>query len=246
MVAGLLVILLSGFIVYLTILYRIKKNQLHAERKLQQERFNQELLQSKVEVQESTFASVGVELHDNLGQLLSTALMLVNITERNLPKVPTTLIDAGATLNKSINELRSLAKALNSSWLSQFDLKKNVETELERININDRFQINLLFPAQPLALDPEHQFLVFRMIQEAIQNVLRHAKASRVSISFSVNFSNLLVTIEDNGIGFDMKRKSNGVGIANMRQRALSLGGSVKWQSGDNGTTIYISIPLKI
>lgn len=245
MKAGLLVILLSGFIIYLTIFYRYNKNRVYAERKLQEERFNKELLSSRVEVQEATFKSVGLELHDNVGQLISTALMLVNMTERNLAEVPLTLSSAGQTLNKSILELRSLSKSLNREWLEQFELYSNLQMEISRLNSVEELRISLDEMDENLPLTPEQQFLLFRMLQEGIQNVVRHAAASRLQIKIKASGPNVISELRDNGHGFNIKSKTTGVGIANMRQRALSLGGSVKWESDKCGTTIIILMPLK-
>lgn len=245
MKAGLLVILLSGFIIYLTILHRYRKNRLYAEKRLQEERFNQELLQSKVEIQEATFTSVGIELHDNVGQLISSALMLVNMTERNVDNVPDTLLSAGEALNKSIIELRSLSKSLNKDWLEQFDLYDNLLTEVERINRGEQLRIIFDQPNGSNLLTAEQQFLLYRMIQEGIQNTIRHSGASELNITVKTNSREVIIEMKDNGRGFDTKHRSTGIGISNMQQRARSLGGSVKWLSDKNGTLVTIIVPLK-
>lgn len=245
MKAGLLIILLCGVIIYLTILHRHKKNRLYTEKILQEERFNRELLSSKVEVQEATFTSVGVELHDNVGQLLSTAFMLINMTERNMAEVPDTLSAASATLNKSIIELRSLSKSLNKDWLEQFELYRNLQTEISRLNSGGGLQVTLNEMDENIPLTPEQQFILFRMLQEGMQNVVRHANASLLEISITGTASTVLAALKDNGQGFNTRSKTTGVGIPNMRQRAASLGGSVKWESGKAGTSIIILLPLK-
>jgi len=246
MKAGLLVILLSGFIIYLTIFHRQNKNRVYTEKMLQEERFNKELLSSRVEVQEATFSSVGIELHDNVGQLISSALMLINMTERNLPEVPVTLTSASQALNKSILELRSLSKSLNREWLEQFDLYSNLQIEIGRLNSGQELKIILNEMDENLLLTPEQQFLLFRMLQEGMQNVVRHAIADSLQVTINRKGQHVLAELKDNGCGFDTKSKTTGVGISNMRQRALSLGGSVKWESGKSGTTITILIPLKL
>ena len=197
-------------------------------------------------MQEATFASVGVELHDNVGQLLSAALMLINMTERKLAEVPVTLHSAREALNRSILELRSLSKSLNREWLEQFELYSNLQMEIGRLNSAEELRIQLEEMDENISLPPEQQFLLFRMIQEGMQNVVRHAVASKLQIRIYRTGHQVVTQLKDNGHGFDTKLKTTGVGIANMRQRAVSLGGTVKWDTGTKGTTITILVPLKL
>lgn len=243
--AGLLVIVLCGFIIYLTILHRHKKNLMYVQQKIQEERFNQEILHNRIEVQEATFKSVGVELHDNVGQLISTALMLVNMTEGELKVVPPKLSAAASTLYRCVVELRSLSKSLNKDWLEQFELEQNLSTEVDRINISGELQVELSSIDENLPLLPGHQFLLFRIIQEGIQNVLRHAWASRLTITIRVKTYEVETILKDNGAGFNTKAKATGIGIPNMKQRALAMGGNAKWISNASGTHVIISIPIK-
>ena len=101
-------------------------------------KYEQELLQSKLETQEQTFQQIGKELHDNVGQLLSTSRMLLGLTERSLPNPPDTLLTANATLGEAISELRSLSKSLDKEWLEQFSFTDNLQTEISRINAGNR------------------------------------------------------------------------------------------------------------
>lgn len=245
MKAGLLVIVLCGFIIYLTMLHRHKKNRMHIEQKIQEERFNEEILNNRIEVQEATFNSVGIELHDNVGQLISTALMLVNMTERDLEVVPPNLTAAAVTLNQSIIELRSLSKSLNKDWLEKFELEQNLFTEVERINTSGEILIELSAIDENLLLLPGQQFLIFRIIQEGIQNVLRHAKASQLKITIQSKPGGVEIFLKDNGVGFNTRTKTTGIGIPNIRQRALAMGGTAKWISNNSGTLLTISIPIK-
>lgn len=246
MKSGLLVIVLSGFIIYLTILHRHKKNRVHAETKLQEERFNRELLSNKVDVQESTFKSIGFELHDNIGQILSLALLSLNNAERNFPLPTSSLSTAREMINKSIGELRSLTKSINKDWLQKFELYWNLQTEVSRINNMEGLQIHLNKMDENIPITPEQQFLLFRIIQEGIQNAVRHSKAKILQIRIVRKGVNVLVLMKDNGVGFNTKAKNTGLGISNMQQRALSLGGSIKWKSGKSGTTIIILLPIKL
>lgn len=247
--AGLLVIILCGVIIYLTVLYRHKKNIMYAERRLQEQYFNEEFLKSRVEVQEATFTSVGTELHDNVGQLLSTAMMLVNMTERELGKASPALTTASETIDKAILELRSLSKSLNKDWIEQFDLEQNLEAEVIRLNTTGEIKVLVESAEEYIPLLPKQQFLLFRIVQEAIQNVVRHSGASLLTINISlkkniVKGNSLEIRLTDNGRGFDLAAETAGLGMTHMRQRAKSLNASIQWLSNTEGTVVIISLAI--
>ena len=202
------------------------------------------LLQSQIEVQEATLSTLSKELHDNIGQLLSTAKMLLGITEINLGNAPDTLVTANATVGKAINELRSLSKSLSKEWLEQFDLIENLTTEVNRINSADAVRLHLSHPDK-LALVADKQIILFRIIQEAIQNAIKHASATNIYITITQSDKLLQTTVKDDGTGFSEENMSDGVGIINMKHRAKLLGGTVQWQSGNDGSTALITLPVK-
>jgi signal transduction histidine kinase len=225
------------------VLQRMKKNRLVMEKKHLRDSYDSELLKSKVEVQEATFETLGHELHDNIGQLLSTSKLLIGITERNLTNPPESLLSAGEALDKAIREIRSLSRSLNSEWLQQFNIYQNLEMIMEGINSSGKLKMNLVKGA-PLLLPSEQQFILFRLLQEAIQNIVKHAKATSVIITLQENKNILTVTVEDNGIGFDPRTRRAGLGIGNMRQRAKTLVASINWYPSPLGTKIIIQLPL--
>ena len=88
---------------------------------------------------------------------------------------------------------------------------------------------------------------LFRMAQEAMTNVMRHAKASNIRISTGEDEKNLYLTITDNGVGFDMAQHKNTLGLIGLRERALSIGGKLKIESSIGmGTVISIAVPRKL
>jgi signal transduction histidine kinase len=235
-----IVILLILFVV----LYRKSHNVFLKEKELMNAQFSKALLQSQIEVQEATFSTLGKELHDNIGQLLSTAKMLLGITEINLTNPPDTLITANATVGKAISELRSLSKSLSKEWLEKFDLIENLATEVNRINSADAVKLYLTHPDK-LSLEADKQIILFRIIQEAIQNAIKHSSAKNIYISITQHDNVLATTVKDDGSGFSMENMSDGVGIINMKHRAKLLGGTVEWLSSDEGSTVNITLPVK-
>jgi signal transduction histidine kinase len=223
---------------------RISKN---LEEKLKMENlFKEEILQTKLETQEDTFQQIGEELHDNIGQLLSSTKMLLGITERSLNEIPDTLNTAQEMLGKAINDLRSLSKSLNKDWLRQFNLIQILQAEVDRFNSVGSLELKLVSGVSFVPLPSEAQVMLFRVIQEAFQNCIKHSEASRIDVVIAFE-NDLNVLIEDNGKGFNRDLvNSGGIGLLSMEHRTKLLGGTINWESAPGGgTRIIIKIPVQ-
>lgn len=239
-----LFLLIATVMVLFLFKYQKKQSQHKQQVMLMQQAFTQQLLQSQIETQEETMGLLGKELHDNIGQLLSSTKMLIGVTERSLHNPPDTLLIAEDTLSKAINELRLLTKSLSKEWLQQFNFIENLTAEANRINASKKTTIAFTHPHK-LPLEADKQIILFRIVQEAIQNAIKHAKAYFINISIVQKTALLELTINDNGQGFDFATVKKGLGITNIEYRIHLLGGTVHWDSNFNGTTIYIQLPTK-
>ncbi|MGN6531807.1 MAG: sensor histidine kinase [Ginsengibacter sp.] len=237
-------LLLVAFLLFFFIRYRFRSNAYLKEKEAMKKFYEKTLLQSQIEVQEATLAGIGKELHDNIGQLLSSIKMFLGITQRNLPEVPETLTIAEETLGKAINELRALSKSLDKEWLEQFDFIQNLEAEGQRINDAKHLQILFTHPDK-LFLKADEQIILFRIVQEAIQNAIKHADAKHIEIDLSKTSEIVRVEIIDDGIGFNNSLHTDGLGMRNMKHRTKLLGGSITWNSIGNGTSVKIELPFK-
>lgn len=236
----LLFIVLSFFINLLVYLFRQKRKHFFREVTTLKQTYEQALRQAQIEVQETTYRHVAKELHDNVGQLLSTTKMLLGVTELKLGTIPDTMQTASATLSKAIQELRQVSRSLDREWLEQFNLLENLQTEIDWINAGETIKASLdCHTAIPL--NPEGQIIVFRMVQEAIQNAVRHAQPSRIAVSIN-NGQQLEVKIVNDGK--PLPAHFQGMGTNNMRQRARLFGGTVQWQSANHETIVTICLPL--
>jgi len=234
------------FIFFYIALFIQRKKLFKEEKANMQQTFAQQLLKAQIETQEETFQAIGRDLHDNIGQLLNSAKLLIGITERQLQTpVPDTLHIADETLSSAIHELRSLSKSLNKDWLQQFNLIENLEAEVQRINTANDLKVQFTHPAQ-LPLSSNKQVMLFRVIQEAIQNAIKHAKASTISIQVMVEDAFVKISIQDNGIGFEpLVTQQSGVGLINMKHRIQLLEGIIQWQPSSQGTNVAIQLPIK-
>ena len=242
-VATIILLLLLSFLLFFFVQYRVKSNRFIKEKEVMKKNFDEMLLQSQIEVQETTSSYLAKELHDNVGQMLSSSKMLLWVTQKNLEKIPDTLIIAQETLATAINELRSLSKSLDKDWLSQFDLVDNLNTEIKRINSGLALHIAFSHSGK-IPFNAEEQIILFRIMQEALQNAIKHSEAKNIQIAIEVKDDNLILKLEDDGKGID-EQSEGGLGIRNMKHRTKLLGGNINWASLEKGTVVTIRLPIK-
>lgn len=244
--ATIVLVLLAFFLLFFLVKYRHKSNAYIVEKENLKKEYEQALLQAQIEVQENTLSALGYELHDNIGQLISSAKMLIGIALRTLNHAPDTLVTAEETLGNAVKEVRSLSKSLDKEWLQQFNLVENLQTEVNRINTSQILKINLNHP-ENLSLSADKQIILFRIIQEAIQNAIKHSQADNIDINITDEVSQLIIKIIDNGKGFkDSEHQLKGLGLKNMKHRTQLLGGTIDWKPiPENGTSIIIHLPNK-
>lgn len=238
--------ILVFFIIVFMFLYQKRLHRHYFEKQQLAHSFQQELLKTQLETKEQTFHQIGEELHDNIGQLLSSTRMLIGIAERSLEEVPDALRTADQTLGKAIQDLRMLSKSLNKEWLHQFNVIENLQAEVERINAAQMIQVELITSVKSLPMDPESRVMLFRIIQEALHNSMKHSAAQHVTVNITKE-QEILVVIKDDGKGFEVNDSGKqGVGLLNMNHRTSLLGGKISWNSvPGNGTEVKISIPIQ-
>lgn len=225
-------------------MYNERKRKHQEEKKTMTGEFEKQLMQSQLETREETFYQLGEELHDNIGQLLNSTKLLIGVSQRTIPNPPDTLITANETLGKAIQELRSLSKSLNKEWLEQFNFIENLEAEVARINSARSLQLHLSHPGS-LHLQADKQIILFRIVQEILQNAMKHARAKNINITVKESGTSLTITIKDDGSGFKETASAKGVGLLNIKHRTHLLDGTVQWQSFiGSGTAVIIQIPV--
>ena len=243
---GIIIVLLAVAFLIFVVFARNRQNKLSVEQDTMKNEFEQQLFQSQIEVQEYTSNALSKELHDNVGQLLNTAKMLIGLTGREMDKIPDKLKTAEETIAQAINELRSLSKSLDKEWLSHFSFIKNIEQEVIRLNTSQRTQLKVTYNQSLLSMHPDEQIMLFRIVQEALQNAIKHGLASAINMQINTTATELEVTIQDNGIGFNQLNNIQiGLGLKNMKHRTKVLGGKLQIHSQPGtGTTILITLPL--
>lgn len=237
-----LVLMTAGVAILMYVRLYNEKKQVNEEEKMKMKKhYENELLRSQVEVRESTVTAIGKELHDNVGQLLSTTKMLLGITEINLSPVPDTLSTANATLSKAIQELRFISRSLDKEWLEQFDFSENLDNEIRRINAGGVIKASYDTSAR-LPMVPDKQLILFRIVQEAIQNALKHATPGYISVDVKEAQQELHISIRNDGL--PLPDHVQGMGTNNMKHRVQLFGGTIRWLSHEDHTEVKIIVPI--
>jgi signal transduction histidine kinase len=241
LVACLFFLAVAVGIVVLFLLYQKRQLQFIHDKKELNNRFQRELLATKMEAQEETLAHVGRELHDNIQQLLGSAKNLMAAAGTS-PNPAYTREMADSTLAEAIAQVRALSKSLTTDWLEKFDLITHLKAEADRLGNRNFLNVELQYPEE-LVLAKDQQIMLFRMAQECMQNAIKHGKASELRIDLTLQQDHLRLRVIDNGQGFVVHATAPGVGITNIRTRAQLLGGAAEWESTPTSTIVSIQIP---
>jgi signal transduction histidine kinase len=245
LIGAVLMIVLSSLIIVAVIRYKSKARLYEKEKALLKFQFQQELLQSQLEIQEQTLKNISQEIHDNIGQTLSLAKLNLNTIDLHKENTQDKIVNSKELVSKAIHDLRNLSRSLNTDSVLSSGLLKAIETELVIINHAGSFTTGLKTKGQSARIDSKKELILFRIVQEAINNIIKHSDAN--SIIVTLDFTNALLRIEinDNGKGFEANTESNeGQGLRNMKSRAELIGGNFEILSGANGTTIIITLPI--
>lgn len=234
------------FLVLIIIAFR-RRQVRHIMEKLElKHQYQNQVLQTKVEVQEESFKHFSEEVHDNIAQMLALSRMrLYKIADKTQDEVTKNGIEATAEMvGKILNDLRNLSHVLNGGLVSKIPLAESLAKELDSIKYASDIDTQLSISGTVYELDGEKKLLVFRILQEAMGNAVKHGKATLININLVYETGLLIVEITDNGKGFDTKllNESKGLGLYNMQIRAKMLGQiNISSESG-NGTKISLKI----
>jgi signal transduction histidine kinase len=213
-------------------------------------RFQQEILLSQLEIQEQTLKNISQEIHDNIGQTLSLVKLNLNTIDLDKPAVvPQKINNSKELVGKAITDLRSLSKKLHTDSVMSAGLLKAIEFELGLVEKSGVFQTSFKIYGEPVPLDAQKELILFRIVQEAMNNIIKHAQASTIAISANFDPGQLFLSIQDNGNGFELRADdgdmNRGIGMRSMQNRVALLNGQFVIETAPaKGTQIQISVPV--
>lgn len=236
LIASFMFFFLSFFIVYLAIFQNKRKTI-----------FKQQLLQTQIEIQEQTLKTIAQEIHDNIGQVLSLAKLNLNTfpavaDEAVQKKVEDTLQLVG----KAITDLRNLSRSMHGDKINELGLEEAIGSELRILQNTGRFTTQVLLSGNRYKIQPQMEMVLFRMVQEALNNAIKHSAAKNIEVQLQYGTEKFRLAIKDNGIGFNpviLQAAQTGIGLKSMQNRAALIGGIFSvFSAPEKGTTVAIEI----
>ena len=243
---------LSAFVVYFILSSQKRRLRLQHEQQQMKENYEKEVLTTQIESRDQTLRDISQEIHDNMGQLLSVSRINLNILEKELETHPSVnrIRDTNQILADVIKYIRMLSKGLNSDMLSSYGLRESIKFELDRIAQTALIQCKFVTEGEDFLIDAKKEIILYRMIQEILNNILKHADATEISIQMNYTGTDFILDITDNGKGFNPEATSNlsikeaGSGLRNLQKRAQLVGASLQINSQPSiGTNIHIVLP---
>lgn len=248
-----ILLLLGVFIVLFVLFYSQRQKRNRKEKEKIKFKFQEELLRAQLEIQEQTLKTISQEIHDNIGQALSLAKLTLNTM---LPvqdnRLREKIINSKELVSKSIADLRDLSRSLDTDYVKEMGLQRAIEYELEMMHKTETIRTSLSVEGTVIRLEKQKELILFRIVQETFNNIIKHAEATELTVSIYYRTSELELQIADNGKGMDLTplneaNKNNfGLGIRNMHSRAMLIGAVFSMNSTlGKGTFVKIVLPTE-
>lgn len=231
----------------LTGLYMIRSNRrLFAElASLSEQR--SDLAQKLIATQESTLRHISRELHDEFGQILTAVGAMLARAERHSPPdspLRAELREVSEIAQSTLENVRMLSQALHPVMLEESGLESTVSWYIPSIEKQTGLVISYEKSGQPFAVDGSAGIHIYRILQEALNNVARHSEAREAWVRLKFEPDSLTLEVEDHGKGFNSQSASRGIGMVAMRERAELLGGSIEFVTPQTGgTLVRLAVP---
>jgi signal transduction histidine kinase len=245
--------LLLGIIVALTAIIRLRGLEKAAERQRllaeESERQMRSLSQQLVAMQEEERRKLSRELHDHVGQMLTALRMELGRVERvNVgtdPRITGAVHEARQLVDTIVHTVRDIAMGLRPSMLDDFGLQPALEWHVRDVERRYGVRVKLDVHGDIDRLSDRYRTCVYRSVQEALTNCVRHARAGKVVVSVKGWPDHLDVSISDDGVGIDPAKRRRGLGLLGIEERVRELGGALQvLSSAGQGTTLEIHLPI--
>ncbi|MBT1706191.1 sensor histidine kinase [Chryseosolibacter indicus] len=242
-------LVMAGAIIIFVVFYQKKMIQEQMKRQALEFEYQQKMLEAELQSQESERRRLAADLHDSIGGMLSTIRVGITTIAKKLPE-PGQVDQTKQMLDDTISSVRRISRDLMPSTLEKFGLL-NALTELcERFQATSGIVIHFTEEGSYQTMDKNRELMVFRIVQELINNAIKHAQASEINVTLSYQ-NNLAIIVEDNGIGFDAeafindKTGGKGLGLFNIENRARLLSGRVEYdKERRKGSKTVLTIPV--
>lgn len=233
--------------IILTSLYLIRSNRLIFNQLAVLSEQRSDLAQKLISSQESTLRHISRELHDDFGQILTAMGMMLGRARNQLPdgsQLRTDLLEVREIAQTTLDKVRSLSQALHPVMLDEAGLEPTIEWYLPVVERQTGIGISYEKSGTPFPIAGNAAVHIYRVLQEALNNVVRHSGSKKAWVRLRFTAQNLRLEIEDHGSGFLAAAPRQGIGLVAMRERAELLGGKITiLRPTDGGTVVSMTIP---
>lgn len=209
-------------------------------------------LQAQLQIKDQALKNITQELHDNIGNVLTLVkLHLGSIRISNNAPAAGKIHQSIALLDRAVNDLRDLSRAVKPDHTDKGGLAAAMQRDLELIRKSGLISASLKVDGLEKRLGIAREIVIYRMLQEALSNILKHANATDITVHLLYSQKKLEITIKDNGKGFNRdiigRGNHHGAGLNNIFSRAQLIGGAINIDTAPGcGTTIHFSMPVQI
>lgn len=226
---------------YLLHTFYLRRQSLSSEKKSRAD-----LIRSQIEIEEQTLQKISCEIHDNIALTLSLSKIYLHDIDLSDHTDAHDKINLSICLiKKTMDDLNNLSRSLHPDSIRKFGLTASVEQLVTDVSRTELFSITLNLKGNG-RLPVNDEFIVYRMMQEVLNNIIRHANATDVIVWMEFEKTNLRIRICDNGTGFNPDDTNiSGTGLSNLKKRAQVINALLSIESVLNvGTTVIIVVPL--
>ena len=241
---GSLLLLITSFGIWLFYRQRQKLKNKEIETLKTQKELNK--LEALIEGEEKERKRIAQDLHDGINGDLSVIKYKITSVNQDtfLDNEKKDFNQAVTMLDNAIEQVRHISHNLAPPSLQNFNLIEAIQQYCNKISESNTLKIDFQNYGEFFTLNKDTETAIYRIVQEAINNIIKHSKASEALVQINNHDNNLLITIEDNGIGFNTNSHYNGLGLKNIQSRVELLKGELNIESNDTGTSIQINIDL--
>jgi signal transduction histidine kinase len=196
--------------------------------------------------QESTLRAISRDLHDEFGQILTAIGAMLGRARRHAPDAnfEGQVLEVNQIVQDTLEKVRSLSQSLQPVILEEQGLIAAIEWHLNAFERQHGIAVRYQRSGNPPALESARSIHIYRILQEALNNIAKHAKVREASLNLTITQDRLEIEITDQGSGIPAGYKA-GVGLAGMRERAELLNGSIQFKRLNAGTTVHLTVPLE-
>jgi signal transduction histidine kinase len=225
-----LLVVIVLVVLLLAVYYSNTKQKLIREKEILKTTYEKAILEAQFEIQEQTLRNASQEIHDNIGQVLSyVSLSLDRASGLDESSKNAVITESRALVNQSMNDLRDLSKSFSLDNIISNGLLPTIKAEVVRLNKSRLIEAVINIEGSVYSIGEHQELVLFRILQEFVNNTLKHAKARHLTINLQYNANKLTLSLNDDGVGFDFEaeQNKNGSGLRNMRTRAGLIGAEV-------------------